>query len=217
MRKTEDISVMDFMLMSLAPRIDGGPLYSIFTTQDQSRHRTLKAGVAQKYSLSSLLRLEPLVDKVTQNFIDYIRTHLTKSPTVNLGEWLQFYAFDVIGAITFSKTFGFLKSGRDFNGVIEGLEFGLKYASVAGQVPFWHKWLLGNPLLVKFMASVPGLRKKDPVMIVHGMIKDALRTEGEKKDDGAAEDFLHFLRKQNEKDSEKMSERDMVNHMFVNL
>ncbi len=203
--------------MSLAPRIDGEPLHSIFTTQDQSRHRALRAGVAQKYSLSSLLRLEPLVDEVTQNLFRRMRTQLANSPTVNLGEWLQFYAFDVVGAITFSKTFEFLDSGCDFNGVIEGLELGLKYASVVGQVPFWHWWLLGNPLPLKFVESFPALRSKDPVMIVHGMIKDALLAEGEKKDINAGEDFLQFLRKQNEKDGEKMTKRDMVNHMFVNL
>ncbi|KAL2059856.1 hypothetical protein VTL71DRAFT_10011 [Oculimacula yallundae] len=202
---------------TLTPHIDGAPLDSIFSTKSQSRHRSLKSGVAQKYSLSSLIRLEPLIDEVTQSFTRHIRRHANESSSVDLGEWLQFYAFDVIGAITFSKTFGFSETGRDFNGVIEGLEFGLKYAAVVGQVPSFHKWLLGNTLLNKFASSIPALRSKDPVQIVHGMIKDALRVADGSKGTTESEDFLTFLKKQNKKDETKMSERDMVNHMFVNL
>lgn len=136
-------------------------------------HRNLKAGIAQKYSLSSLLNLEPLVDTVTQNFMATLRerarsTNTTSEGTrLDLGEWLQFYAFDVIGAITFSRTFGFIDAGRDSRGVLKGLEGGLAYISVIGQVPQLHPWLMANPLLQNTILKIPAIAKNNPVPMVY--------------------------------------------------
>ena len=156
-----------------APPYDGKPLPSIFSTLGQEEHRRLKSGVAQKYSMSSLLRLEPLVDNVTQNFIARIRQFSStalgnelRPPVVDLGAWVQYYAFDVIGAITFSRTFGFLDTGSDYNGVIKGLEGGLKYAAVIGQIPAVHPWLLGNLGMQWLMGQVPILANSNPIDII---------------------------------------------------
>lgn len=85
---------------------------------------------------------------------------------VDIGEWLQFYAFDVIGSITFSRTFGFLDAGFDYTRVIEGIDFGLKYAGVIGQIPSFHPWLFGSPRLQKIISYIPGAEKKDPIRTV---------------------------------------------------
>ncbi|KAK8137784.1 hypothetical protein PG984_001164 [Apiospora sp. TS-2023a] len=39
-----------------------------------------------------------------------------------MGHWLQCYAFDVIGLITFSKRFGFLDRGEDVGGVMKAIK-----------------------------------------------------------------------------------------------
>ena len=36
----------------------------------------------------------------------------------DLGEWLQFFAFDVMGTMTFSKRYGFLDQGKDVGGML---------------------------------------------------------------------------------------------------
>lgn len=158
--------------MCQAPLHDGKTLHSIFSTQNQEHHRALKSGIAQKYSLSSLLQLEPLVDEVTQNFMEKMRvfsnssTDPSQAKTVDIGEWLQFYAFDVIGSITFSKTFGFLDTGFDYNGITEGIDAGLLYASIIGQIPAFHPWLFGSPGLQNIMSYIPAAAKKNPIPIV---------------------------------------------------
>lgn len=208
---------------TLTPLHDGKPLYSIFSTQNQAHHRILKSGIAQKYSLSSLLRLEPLVDKVTQNFVSTLRTRLDSSQNssegvvIDFGEWVQYYAFDVIGAITFSKTFDFIDAGKDERGVIQGLEGGLMYGGVVGQIPGLHPWLLGSPRVEAVLASIPPIAASNPVPIVKRMITDALASADENPKDTDQEDFLTFLKKQNEKDGKRITEVDMMNHMFVNL
>lgn len=86
---------------------------------------------------------------------------------LDLGEWLQFYAFDVIGAITFSRTFGFINDGKDKRGVLRGLEAGLTYGAVVGQVPRAHTWSMGNPVLQNNVLKIPAIAKNNPVPIVH--------------------------------------------------
>jgi hypothetical protein len=154
--------------------VEGKEFPSIFTFQSQTAHRNLKAGIAQKYSLSSLLSLEPLVDKVTRNFMSTLRDRAEniensnlKGARLDLGEWLQFYAFDVIGAITFSRTFGFIDAGCDFRGVLRGLEGGLRYGALVGQVPALHSWLMANPFLQSTILKISAISKNNPVPIVY--------------------------------------------------
>lgn len=85
---------------------------------------------------------------------------------LDLGEWLQFYAFDVIGAITFSRTFGFIDAGTDERGVLKGLEGGLGYGAVVGQIKGLHGWLLGNPFLQNVLSKIPAVARNDPVPMV---------------------------------------------------
>ena len=87
---------------------------------------------------------------------------LARQP-IDLGEWLQWYAFDVIGNITFAQTFGFLSSRQDSLNVIDGIEAGNQYNTVIGQTPEWHPWLLGNGRLVDLMMKIPAVAKANPI------------------------------------------------------
>ncbi|KUJ21456.1 putative cytochrome P450 pisatin demethylase [Mollisia scopiformis] len=199
------------------PKNAGKSYPSIFTLQSQDAHRQLKAGIAQKYSLSSLLSLEPMVDNVTRNFMSTLHERASSGTRLDLGEWVQFYAFDVIGAITFTGTFGFIDKGCDERGILRGLDGGLIYGAVVGQVPGWHEWLMGSSFLQETVMKIPVLAAGNPVPIVVQMIKDALASNAKDGAESTREDFITFMRKQNEKDPERMSEDVMINHMFVNL
>lgn len=52
-----------------------------------------------------------------------------------------------------------LEQERDVDNVIEAIEAGLAYNSVIGQVPWLHKLLFGNPMVVKVANLVPSIRK----------------------------------------------------------
>ncbi|KAF2237257.1 cytochrome P450 [Viridothelium virens] len=69
---------------------------------------------------------------------------------VNLGDWLQKYAFDVIGNITFGKRFGFLDHGEDIGGLIQALEKRRVFTSLSGVYPFLHG------LTFRVMSRLPG-------------------------------------------------------------
>ncbi len=65
------------------------------------------------------------------------------STPVDLGEWVEWYAFNVIGEITFLKRSGFMEEERDINDLIK--YFGESFLGWVTQVPEMHKLLLGSP------------------------------------------------------------------------
>lgn len=133
---------------------------SMFTTTDPQEHKALKRPVAQKFSMSSLRTLEYLVDPCSDIFTKAMLD--LQGQVVDLGEWAQWYAFDVIGAITFSRRFGFMENRKDVNNIIFGIELGLAYAGIIGQVPSLHRFLLGNLTLRRLLCR---LGVPDPIAI----------------------------------------------------
>jgi hypothetical protein len=63
--------------------------------------------------MESTLRLEPQVDELITELLSKLNGAASSEQTINIGYWLQLFAFDVIGAFSFSKPYGFLSSGSD--------------------------------------------------------------------------------------------------------
>ncbi|KAI5922367.1 pisatin demethylase [Camillea tinctor] len=141
-----------------------------FATRNEVMHTNVKRPLAPLFSALKLLTYEKRVDETSELFF----VHLTKrfastGIPFDLGQWVQFYAFDVIAQITFSKPIGFLDQGKDIDGVIKGLYLFNKYGAIVGQYPELHSLLLANPIIGWF--SDP--RRSNPVVqFVEKIFKD---------------------------------------------
>ncbi|KAH7133758.1 pisatin demethylase [Dactylonectria macrodidyma] len=128
----------------------GTPLQSMFNTTDNKFHAKLRRAVSNAYAMSTLVNFEPLVDSTSAEFLKQLKERYANrsgdAGECDLGKWLQFYAFDVIGELTYSKRLGFVDNGIDVDHIIGNLERLLSYVSVVGQMPFLDKLLLKNPL-----------------------------------------------------------------------
>lgn len=72
--------------------------------------------------MSSLVQYEPFVDEVINVFLDQTeKLFVTPDRNCDFGEWLQFFAFDVIGQMTYSKRHGFIDRGEDVDGIVQYL------------------------------------------------------------------------------------------------
>lgn len=72
--------------------------------------------------MTALVQYEPLVDQVTELFLRHTEElFATPDKICDFAEWLQFYAFDVIGQITYSKRHGFIDKGEDVDGIVKSL------------------------------------------------------------------------------------------------
>ena len=125
---------------------------SLFTTRDPAYHSALKKPVAQLFSMTNMRNYEPHADECTAIFLESMKD-LQGTP-VDLASWLQWYAFDVIGNITFQRKFGFMEQRRDVDGMIRGIDEALKYVKVVGMFPALHPWVVGNKLVRETLPKI---------------------------------------------------------------
>lgn len=115
--------------------------WTLFSDQSISRHSENRRQYQSTYSMSSLISYEPYVDQCTDLFCQRLQELANADMYVDMGHWMQCYAFDVIGIITFSKRLGFLDKGEDIKGVISALEDHVTYASQLGIYSWLHKYV----------------------------------------------------------------------------
>lgn len=105
----------------------------MFNTANDRYHAKLRRSVSNAYAMSTLVAFEPFVDSTSTEFLKQLKVRFADRPgddgICDFGAWLQFYAFDVIGELTFSKRLGFVEKGADVDNIIRDLESFLDYVS----------------------------------------------------------------------------------------
>lgn len=97
-------------------------MLAVFNTQDEQMHKRIKNPIAPLFSLSNVVMFEGLVDGVLSCLSDQLDKRFTGTGiTFDLGEWIQYFAFDVMGTMSFSKRYGFLDSGKDVEGMLDAI------------------------------------------------------------------------------------------------
>ncbi|TRX95787.1 hypothetical protein FHL15_003341 [Xylaria flabelliformis] len=101
---------------------DNNGLKVVFNTQDEILHKKIKSPIAPLYSLTNTVTFEPLVDEVLACLGEQLNKKFSgTNETFNFGDYLQFFAFDVMGTLTFSKRYGFLETGKDVQGILAAI------------------------------------------------------------------------------------------------
>ena len=126
-------------------------MQNVFTTRDMQYHKTMKRSAGSVYSLTSLKAMESLVDKNTEQFVNLMKAK--KGEPVDLSIWLQWYAFDAIGLITFLKSFDCTRNECDATGIIDVVDYGFRYGAVVGMMPWLHNFLLGSQYGAKLLST----------------------------------------------------------------
>lgn len=106
---------------------------TLFTTQSNEYHAKLKRGSARAFSMDVVMGLEEYCNKCIKVLVQRLRevSDGGKNP-VNPVAWMQYFAFDVLGEINFSKDLGFLESGTDKDNIIAAIGGILGYVSFVG-------------------------------------------------------------------------------------
>ena len=124
---------------------------SLMSECDPRKHAAMRSNVASGYSGSSVIKSEPFMDKTIQLFEHRLDELSQKGGKRNepfeLGLWLHFLTWDIMGEVMFSARFGFLDQGKDIGDSIKN-NFGLAvYVTSAAYAQWLHALLLGNPIL----------------------------------------------------------------------
>jgi hypothetical protein len=109
---------------------NGKRLPSLFSTTDEAFHANLRRCVNGSFSMSALVLYETMVNDVLELFLDKTaKIYVESSKTCNFSQWLQFFAFDAIGQITYSRRHGFIDEEKDIDGIIRFLEYLFSYVA----------------------------------------------------------------------------------------
>ena len=123
---------------------------SLMSECDPKEYAAMRSNIASGYSGSSVIKSEPFMDKTIQLFeqrLEELSQKKNKKEPFELGLWLHFLTWDVMGEVMFSARFGFLDQGKDIGNSIKN-NFGLAvYVTSTAYAQWLHALLLGNPIL----------------------------------------------------------------------
>jgi cytochrome P450 len=113
---------------------------SFFAATDIKVHRHIRSRVSGAYSMSAILSLEPLIQKVADECWQKFGEFADQSNPVPMHEWGNYFAFDVVGQLAMGGKLGFLEQGKDVDGIIKSIHDGFYLMSNMGNVPLQMFW-----------------------------------------------------------------------------
>ncbi|MCJ1320054.1 hypothetical protein MMC15_005390 [Xylographa vitiligo] len=106
--------------------------------------------VASAYALSNIIKSEPYIDNAIRLLEARLDELAASGKPVKFENWFNYMAFDIVGEVAFSHTFGFLEQGKDVGGAIANSRILTVYIAVMGYFQWLHRLTLGNPLVEKW-------------------------------------------------------------------
>ncbi|KAF3763900.1 hypothetical protein M406DRAFT_51514 [Cryphonectria parasitica EP155] len=181
-----------------------------FSERDELRHRALKRPVGAAFSMSTMKELEPLNDVCSAILTRKLEGLVGRD--TDLGDWVHWYAWDVISSITFSHRLGFLDRETDIHGINRAIQGRLVYNSVIGQVPYLHGLLFGNALFSWLAGFVPRLAVLNSSSYIVDFTREQLRRYQDKESNTVeAKDLLSRFKRF--RDGEQvMSDAELLMH-----
>lgn len=182
----------------------------IFTETREHVHAQKKRVAATPYSMASMLQQSERIDGVIELLKGKLNSFASakeaggKKKQIDLGDWLHYFAFDVLGEVAFSRLFGFLDQGYDVEGCIRTIDDSQWYNGIVGNIPFMDHFLRRNPL----WQYIPFLSTKNALITRIALSEMEKRrpfdVEKEQKSD-----LLGMLIKGHEKDRDRFGEGDV--------
>ncbi|KAK2049719.1 cytochrome P450 [Colletotrichum somersetense] len=191
--------------------IDGKIVYHMFSETNNAEHARLKRPVVRHYSVPSMLAMEPLMDQTIAEFCDHLeRRFVDTGEPCEFGDWLSYCAWDILGSVTFSRKFGYMDEGRDFDGTLAIGDQAIDYLGICGQMP-WMDYLLDkNPV---YPLGPPNLSNVTRIAVE----SLTARLKGEDGFDPEKPDFLQYFVDSKATHPEAVDEGTIIGYLLLNL
>ena len=146
----------------------------IFTETRESVHAVKKRYATTPYSMATLQQSTSRIEATGHLLVSKLDAFAKDKEICDLGNWMHFYSFDVLGEVAFSKNFGFLEAGIDVDHAIKTIDDSQRYSGIVAQIPWVDHLLRRNPLwqFIPFLANKNALitrtalgqveKRKDP-------------------------------------------------------
>ncbi|KAK4500741.1 hypothetical protein PRZ48_008931 [Zasmidium cellare] len=191
---------------------------NIFTQRDVATHARDRKKFHAAYTMSTMTTYKKYVDDCVSILCQRLEERMGQE--VDMAWWLQCFAFDVIGEISYSKRFGFLDKCEDQEGLIENVGRTTRYSLVMGVVPEWHGFCFGVLVLLGRMGVGKGAGKKflrDFTLKSLEEKQEALEKGREEDGDDKPKDFMTKFIEQNHSDPSTFTLDDAINGVMGNI
>ena len=163
--------------------------------------------MAPAYTLPSIIKSESFIDKSIQLMESRLDELSKVEEPFELGQWIHFLTWDILGEATFSSRSGFLDQGKDVGDSIKNT-FGLAlYVTTMAYIQWLHAIRLGNPIL-RWLDFQPNEHS------VNTFVKNIA---ARKENPEARVDMMEHWMTQHAKYPERMSEKDTFCAAIGNL
>ncbi|KAK1756492.1 cytochrome P450 [Echria macrotheca] len=197
--------------------VDGHVVYNLFSQIDPDKHAAEKKPISKYYSPNGVASLEPLIDKTIRQLCDELEKRFTTGAVAgkpfNLGNWILYYTWDVVGMVTFSEPIGYLSTGRDFDGTLGDAEKALDYFSWVGCIPWLDYVFDKNPIYRVF--GPPGFGTIAGISVKH--LIDRYQGADTATHDAAQPDYLDRFIEAKQANPESVNENQIVSWLMINM
>lgn len=136
----------------------------MFTITNEKKHAAYRRSIGGVYSLTSILKNESAIDQNVTMLLDRLDGFVQRGEDMDLGLWLEMYAYDNIGSVVFGKPFGFLETSSDHGGYIAAVHKAMPFLSVMSMAPSYARTALmvgaaAVPSLLRAILAVDDIRK----------------------------------------------------------
>jgi hypothetical protein len=140
----------------------------MFTNRSEKDHAAYQRVLGHVYSLSSVLKSEPELDKSINLFVQRLDEFADRNEEFDFGMWLEMFCYDNIGIVFFGNQFGFLRDSIDYGGYIKAVHNAMPFMAILAMSPVYIR-----PFLMVGAFAVPSLF--NAVLAVNGVKKTAER------------------------------------------
>lgn len=124
---------------------------STHTTRDKDEHRRRRKNWDFAFNTKALREYEPRLNRHAMALMTRLQEQAAK-PVVRLTNWVNFYSFDVMGDVGFSRSFGMMEKGEEAD-VIKLLHESMEPLSVFGQISWGLNILIRTSIGTKALLS----------------------------------------------------------------
>lgn len=219
-----------------------------FVLADKELHSRMKRNAANAYSMNGVVQMESWLDGPTERLLQILGEHAAKQTPCDLGELLKRYAMDAVFSLTFGKDLDFLRKG-DQTGMMKTIEVFTDYMAIVsitpylphtrhsfpsplsqfGQVPWTHRFLLGNTTIANWFLGSASASQDDMIALANAQIAAATHRAAQEDEDeeeptttttttpSRPHTFLTRLLANARANPALLSPRDITTHAFGNI
>jgi cytochrome P450 len=174
-----------------------GAATAFFAQQDPKYHSFLRKRVSHVYSMTSIVDMEPYIQGCVDLLLHLLRKHADVGNVVDISEWTNAFAYDVVGEIAYGERFGHLETETDVMGLRQAIFDRFYWMANMGHI--WGQMFLVDTLIVATILSWFGMVNTKSYGKFAAWTDQKVRARRDGKEGTDRKDMLnHFLQmKQN--------------------